>query len=170
MVTNLPLLTILTFLPLAGALCLVPAWRSAAWARRVALVFGAGELLLQAVAGALALAGLAIAHYRYGGKRREERIAAAAGPTPGMVSFLLNGWRFDDLYRLLFIRPYEWIARIFWERVDEGVIDDSLDRLADVLGWSGQGLGRWTTGRVSVYLLSFAAGLAAVLAWLAWRA
>jgi NADH-quinone oxidoreductase subunit L len=126
------------------------------------------ELILQATAGILALAGLAIAHYYYGGKRRQERIAAAAGPMSGIVAFFLNGWRFDDLYRFLFIRPYEWLARILWERVDEGVIDDSIDRLARLLGRTGEGLGSWTTGRVSVYLLSLAAGLALILGYLAW--
>ena len=35
------------------------------------------ELGMQAIAGVIALAGLAIAHYRYGGSRRQERIAAA---------------------------------------------------------------------------------------------
>jgi len=48
------------------------------------------------------------------------------------------------------------------------VIDDSLDRLAGLIGQTGEGLGRWTCGRVSVYLLSMAAGLALVLGWLAW--
>ena len=128
------------------------------------------ELTFQATAGALALAGLAIAHYRYGGKRREARLASAAGPMPGTIAFFLNGWRFDDLYRFLFIRPYEAFSRILWERVDEGVIDDSLDRLARILGRTGEGLGSWTTGRVSVYLLSLAAGLALIMGYLAWVA
>jgi NADH-quinone oxidoreductase subunit L len=126
------------------------------------------ELTLQAIAGALALAGLAIAHSCYGGKSRQKRIEAAAAPATGMVAFFQSGWRFDDLYRFLFIRPYAWLAKVLWERVDEGVIDDSLDRLASLLGRAGQGLGGWTSGRVSVYLLSMAAGLALMLVYLAW--
>jgi len=126
------------------------------------------ELLLQTLAGTLALAGLVIAYLRYGGKRRQERIEAVAGLEPEMVAFFRNGWRCDDLYRFLFIRPYEALARFFWERVDEAVIDDSLDRLAAFLGWSGEGLGLWTSGRVSVYIVSFAAGAALLLAYLAW--
>jgi NADH-quinone oxidoreductase subunit L len=126
------------------------------------------ELALQAVAGLIALAGLAIARLRYGGKSRPERVAAAAGPSVGISAFLLNGWRFDDLYRLLFVRPFEALSRFLWERCDEGVIDDSLDRMASMLGRSGVWLGSWTTGRVSVYLLSFAAGMALILTILAW--
>ena len=66
---------------------------------------------------------------------------AFSNPATGMVAFFLNGWRFDDLYRFLFIRPYGWLAKVLWERVDEGVIDDSLDRLAGLLGRAGEGLG-----------------------------
>jgi len=126
------------------------------------------EFLLQAVAGIVALGGVAVAHLRYGGERRQERLEAAAGAESQSVMFFRNGWRFDDLYRILFVRPYEALSRFFWERVDEGVIDDSLDRFANLLGRTGQGLGAWTTGRVSVYLASFAAGGALILVCLAW--
>jgi NADH-quinone oxidoreductase subunit L len=127
------------------------------------------ELLLQLAAAVVALAGTAAAHLRYGGERRRLRIAAAAEAPSGITAFLLAGWRFDDLYRLLFIRPYEALAGFFWTRVDEGVIDDSLDGLANLLGATGERLGGWTTGRVSVYLLSMAAGLALLLGYLAWN-
>jgi len=126
------------------------------------------EMVLQTMAGFVALTGLAIAHYRYGGIRRQERIAAASGPVTSVVAFFLAGWRFDDLYRQLFIRPFEALSRFFWERIDEGVIDDTLDRMARMLGRSGERLGAWTTGRVSVYLLSFAAGMALILTILVW--
>ena len=163
----------LRFWGFSGGMINLPAYLGGGWLERL---FGAGEtripgsteVALQAVAGVAALAGLVIAHFRYGGARRRSRLEEGLRPAAGMTAFLLSGWRFDDLYRFLFIRPYEALARILWVRVDEGVIDDSLDRLAAFLGWSGQWLGRWTTGRVSVYLLSFAAGLALVLAWLAW--
>ena len=91
----------------------------------------ASELILQVIAALLALAGVAIAHLRYGGKRRSGLAAAPAGP---VEFFFLNGWRFDDLYALLFVRPFKALSRMLWERVDEGVIDDSLDRLAKLLG------------------------------------
>jgi NADH-quinone oxidoreductase subunit L len=126
------------------------------------------EMLLQGIAGAVALIGLAIAHVRYGGERRSRLIEAADKPTPGVVAFFLNGWYVDALYRFLFIRPYEALAVFFWNRVDERVVDDSLDRLAALLGATGQGLGRWTSGRVSVYILSLSAGAALLLAYLAW--
>jgi NADH-quinone oxidoreductase subunit L len=167
----------LALLGLGGGLLNLPAYLGGGWLDRfLAPLAGQKameappslELLLQSVAGILALAGLAVAHRYYGGKKRVTRIEAAARPAPGAVAFFLNGWRFDDLYRFLFIRPYEALSRVLWERVDEGMIDDSLDRLAAILGRTGEGLGSWTTGRVSVYLLSLAAGLALVLAYMAW--
>lgn len=126
------------------------------------------ELALQGIAALIALAGLAAAHLRYGGSRRDARIAEAAQPATGLTAFLQQGWYVDDLYRFLIIRPYERLAGFLWQRVDEGVIDDSLDRLADGLGKAGENLGRWSCGRVSVYLMSFAAGAALVAGWLAW--
>lgn len=126
------------------------------------------ELALQAIAGFLALAGVGIAHFRYGKSRRQEVIASAQGEATGFEAFFQNGWRFDDLYRFLFIRPFEALSGFFWQRVDEGMIDDSLDRLASILGKSGEGLGAWTNGRVSIYIVSFAGGAALLIAYLAW--
>jgi NADH-quinone oxidoreductase subunit L len=128
------------------------------------------EITLQTVAGVTALAGLAIASFLYGGSRRAQVMAAGRKEATGLEAFLLNGWRFDDLYRFLFIRPYEALAGFFWERVDEGVIDGSLDRLADILGKTGEGLGAWTNGRVSMYIVSYAAGAALLIAYMAWFA
>ena len=164
----------LALLGLFGGILNVPDYLGGGWLTGFIGAAPAGEmghgaeLILQGIAGTLALAGLAIAHLRYGGKRRQDRLAAAAGPEPEMVAFLRCGWRFDDFYRFLFVRPYEALARFFWERVDEGIIDDSLDRLASFLGWSGEGIGQWTSGRVSLYITSFAAGAALLLAYLAW--
>ena len=125
------------------------------------------ELALQGVAALVALVGLVVAHLRYG-KGRDNAFAAAAQPAAGITAFLLNGWYVDNLYRFLFIRPYTAMSRMLWQRIDEGVIDDGLDRLAEGLGKTGIGLGRWTSGHVSSYILSFAAGGALILGYLAW--
>ena len=126
------------------------------------------ELLLLSIASCLALTGIAAAWYYYGGSRRQQRLAEAEAPVSGAEAFLLHGWYVDDLYRLLFIRPYVYLARFLWERVDERGIDNSIDRLASLLGRGGSLLGSWTCGRVSLYLLSFAAGAALLIGWMAW--
>lgn len=165
----------LAFLGLCGGLLNLPDYMGGGWLGRffgveAATISHGPELVLQATAGVLALAGLALVHCLYGGSRRVVRLTAAEEAPGALLTFLLKGWRLDDLYRFLFIRPYEWLARILWERLDEGVIDDSLDLLAGFLGWTGQTAGRWTCGRVSVYLLSLAAGLVVILVSLVWVA
>jgi len=167
----------LAVLALCGGLLHLPAYLGDGWLGSflaTGLRDGAGqvshteELVLQGIAASLALAGLGLAHWRYGGSRRVVWIAAAAAAPTRLTAFLLHGWYVDDLYRLLLIRPFDRLADLLWRRVDAGIIDGSLDRLANGLGHTGQGLGRWATGRVSVYLASFAAGLALLLGWLTW--
>ncbi len=128
----------------------------------------ATELLLLLIASISALAGIAAAWYRYGGDRRQLRLTESALPVSAVTAFLLHGWYVDDLYRLLFVRPYVYLSGFLWTRVDEGAIDGSLDRFAALLGRGGALLGSWTCGRVSLYLLSFAAGAALLTGWMAW--
>jgi NADH-quinone oxidoreductase subunit L len=126
------------------------------------------ELALQGIAAVIAILGVVGAHLRYGGKARAARVRESLSQPSPLQSFLLNGWYFDRLYDALLIRPYHALSGLLWQRVDEGTIDDTLDRIAGGLGFSGSWLGRWSTGRVSIYLISFAAGGAAVLGYLAW--
>ncbi|WP_243373772.1 NADH-quinone oxidoreductase subunit L [Geotalea sp. SG265] len=166
----------LAILALAGGLINPPSYLGHGWLERFLSgtlskeSAGAGhaiELTLQGVATVVALAGLAVAHIRYG-RGRGRAISAAVQPATGITAFLLNGWYADDLYRLLFIRPYKALADMLWQRIDEGVIDNALDRLAEILGRMGRGLGSWTSGQVSLYIASFAAGGALILGYLAW--
>jgi len=128
----------------------------------------ATELLLQGVAAGVALAGMAVAWFRYGGAQRSRRMAEAGQPARGLNAFLLEGWRIDALYDSIIVRPYTWLASFLWQRLDEGCIDDSLDRGADWLGRCGQWLGSRGGGRVSSSLLGMACGAALIIVWLAW--
>ncbi|MBU5611962.1 NADH-quinone oxidoreductase subunit L [Geomonas sp. Red51] len=127
------------------------------------------EIALQVVAGIVALVGLLAAYLRYG-KARAERIREAQAQPSSLISFLAGGWYFDKLYDLVLIRPYHTLAGFLWKGVDEGVIDASVDGLGSGFGGVGRLLGRWSTGKVAVYLISFAAGGALILAYLAWLA
>ena len=172
-----PVLIPLAFLGLFGGLLNLPAYLGGGFLDGFFAHLAGGaaaegtrleELALQGVAGLLALVGLLAAHLRYGGAAREARLKAAALPPTPLTAFLLNAWYFDSLYNACLIRPYQALSRVLWQSVDEGVIDDSLDRLAAGLGTSGSWLGRWSTGRVSLYIFSFAAGGALILGYLAW--
>ena len=130
----------------------------------------ATELLLQGSAAVVALAGTATAWLRYGGQRRSLRLSEAQQPARGLQAFLREGWRVDQLYDLLFVRPYVRLATLLWQRVDEGCIDDNLDRTATLLGRFGNLLGGLGQGRVSLSLTGMAIGAALMIAWLAWMA
>jgi NADH-quinone oxidoreductase subunit L len=130
------------------------------------------EFILQGVASLVSLAGIGVAWFYYGRKRRERLIARAEHQPdrqPGMITFLQAGWYFDELYHFLFIRPFKWLSTFLWERVDEGVIDDSLDWMALTFGRTGQFLGKWGRGRVSVYMLSLVCGATLMIVWFAWE-
>jgi NADH-quinone oxidoreductase subunit L len=122
--------------------------------------------LLQLLAAAVAVAGLVCAHLIYsGGKWRTREKALVA---PSIAAFFRDGWYFDRLYNLLFVSPYEWLSRILWKKIDETTMDSSLDRMANFLGNSGQRLGGWSNGRVSVYIAGFSAGAMLLAAYFAW--
>lgn len=126
------------------------------------------ELLLQGLAAVVALGGMGAGWLRYGGLRRQLRLAEAQLPARGLTAFLMEGWRVDALYGLLFVRPYVRLSDFLWQKLDEGCIDDSLDRMAHLLGRCGQWLGGWGQGRVSLSLISMAAGAALLIGWFAW--
>lgn len=128
----------------------------------------ATELALQGAASVVALSGIGVAWLYFGHQRREVRIARAEQPPSGVTAFLRAGWYVDTLYQFLFIRPYKLLSALLWERIDEGVIDDSLDRMAVGLGRTGKLLGRWGSGRISAYMLSLAGGATLTIVWFAW--
>ena len=128
------------------------------------------EIALQVVAALVALGGILLAGYRYGETRRALRLAEAEAPVGGIAAFLQRGWYLDRLYDTLFVRPFGAISAALFTRVDEGIIDSAIDGFAGLLGRGGELLGRWTSGRVSLYLLSFAAGAALLIAWFVWGA
>ncbi|MDD2900067.1 MAG: NADH-quinone oxidoreductase subunit L [Desulfuromonadaceae bacterium] len=128
----------------------------------------ATERILQGIAAVVALAGIATAWIRYGGQNRRHRLAESQLPVRGVSAFLLEGWRVDTLYNVLLVRPYIRISALLWQRVDEGCIDDNLDRTAHLLGRCGQRIGGVGQGRVSYSLISMAVGASLMIAWLAW--
>jgi NADH-quinone oxidoreductase subunit L len=123
------------------------------------------ELSLQALAAVVALAGLALAYFLYAGGRWRNRSESIA---PKLADFLQNGWYFDALYRVLFVRPFERGAGFLYRQVEQGLAIGGPDRMAELTARGGELLGRWSAGRISPYLLSFAAGVALLLGYLAW--
>jgi NADH-quinone oxidoreductase subunit L len=112
--------------------------------------------------------GLGLAWSRYTGDRRAASLATESGEAPFHIRFLQSGWMLDELYRLIFIRPFVRLARFFWKGIDEAAIDGSLDGLARLTVRLSGLPARWSTGRVATSLLAIAGGVAVVLGYLAW--
>jgi NADH-quinone oxidoreductase subunit L len=115
------------------------------------------------------LIGLAIAWNNY--IRRPEAAAGFVRQFPGLHSFVLNKWYFDELYDAIFVRPAMWLGRLFWKKGDEGTID----RFGPHGAAYAVGLGNKVTARLqSGYLYSYAfvmlLGLIGAASWAIWWA
>jgi NADH-quinone oxidoreductase subunit L len=125
------------------------------------------EISLQLAASAASLAGLGLAWFRYMGARRATVLVAEQSGSP-LTLFLLNGWQLDSLFRILFIRPFEWLACFLWKKIDEAVIDAALVGSARFIVRVGQVPARWSSGYVATSLYGLAGGLAIMIAYLVW--
>jgi NADH-quinone oxidoreductase subunit L len=126
------------------------------------------EISLQIMAATACFIGLGLAWSRYTGDRRAASLATESGEAPFHIRFLQSGWMLDDLYRLLFIRPFVWLARVLWKTVDEAGIDGTLDGVARLTVRVGGLPAGWSTGRVATTLFGVAGGVAAILVYLVW--
>ncbi|MBL0225735.1 MAG: NADH-quinone oxidoreductase subunit L [Geobacteraceae bacterium] len=126
------------------------------------------EIALQIMAATASIIGLGLAWSRYTGDRRAVSLATESGEAPFHIRFLQSGWMLDDLYRLLIIRPFFWLARFFWKGVDEAAIDGTLDGLARLTARLGGLPAGLSTGKVATSLIAIAGGVAVVLVYVAW--
>ena len=90
--------------------------------------------LLHALTGppvVLAIVGLLIAWWFY--IRRPDAPKKLAERVHGLYTLLLNKYYVDEIYAILFIRPFLWIStNVLWHVVDERVIDGTVNGFADV--------------------------------------
>jgi len=103
---------------------------------------------------------LALKWYAKEGGRVPARIAASM---PGVYSLVVDKFRIDELYDVLFVRPYEWLARTLWRVVDVLIIDGVLNAAAFLVELTGDFLRFLQTGNVRNYALTFLLGLIALL-------
>jgi NADH-quinone oxidoreductase subunit L len=122
----------------------------------------ATEWLLMAVSVAVAASGLYVSYQWYArqGGRPAERLAAAM---PGAYALVADKFRIDELYDVLFVRPFGWLARALWKVVDVLVIDGVLNASAFLVELAGDFLRFLQTGNVRNYALTFFLGLIALL-------
>ncbi|RMH52874.1 MAG: NADH-quinone oxidoreductase subunit L [Zetaproteobacteria bacterium] len=95
--------------------------------------------------------------------------ARIAARFPGVHRFLLEKWRFDELYWAIFVVPARNAGRFLWQQADLALIDRGvihtviIDSIARAAGW----LRRLQTGFVYHYAFAMVLGLFGLLTWLA---
>ena len=82
-----------------------------------------------------------------------------AASMPWAYRFLLNKWYFDELYDLVLIRPYRFLARELWQVGDVTIIDGVPNGLAALTEESSSGVVRLQTGSIAVYAFAMLIGL-----------
>ena len=110
----------------------------------------------------VAVAGLLLARDWYAKKagRPAERLAASF---PRLYALVADKFRVDELYDVLFVRPFSWLARVLWKVVDVLVIDGFLNAGAFVVELVGDALRLLQSGNVRNYALTFLLGIVALL-------
>jgi NADH-quinone oxidoreductase subunit L len=110
----------------------------------------------------VAAAGLLLAWDWYARKagRPAARLAASF---PGLYALVADKFRVDELYDVLFVRPFNWFARVLWKVVDVLVIDGILNAGAFLIELAGDALRFLQTGNVRNYALTFLLGIVALL-------
>ncbi len=122
----------------------------------------ASEYLLIGTALAVFVLGWLLAALRY--RRYIHRPASITG------EFLLNGWRADELFDLLLVRPFKKIGRFCSQGVEIGLIEGVLGgtvRGCNDLGMRLRGLG---AGKVYLYLQGLVWGFVVIVGWFLLRA
>ncbi len=140
---------------------LLPLAATAETAEREGLSRGA-EWLLMGASVAAALAGLLLARNWY--VREEGRVPdRITASFPAAYALVAEKFRVDELYGLLFVRPFDWLARILWKVVDVLVIDGILNAGAFLVELVGDLLRFLQTGNVRNYALGLFLGLIALM-------
>ena len=122
----------------------------------------ATEWLLIGASVAVAVIGILVARNWYV-KRRGEPAARVAASFPALYRLVAEKFRIDELYGVLFVRPFTWLARVLWKVVDVLIIDGVLNAGAFLVELVGDVLRFLQTGNVRNYALTFLIGIVALL-------
>ncbi len=136
--------------PLAGVLPLSPAGDSTE-----------GKTMLEMIAIAVSVSGVAIAHFLYNGNRAFITRIAATGYGRALDSLWKNAWGFDQLYHFILVKPFTALVAINRRDVADFVVDGFIPA---TLRLARQTLSIAQNGQVRWYAMTMAAGVVALLA------
>ncbi len=82
-------------------------------------------------------------------------------------NFVFNKWYFDELYQVMFVKPAFILGRLFWRRVDSGIIDRfGPDGAAWVVSKGAVAAKKLQSGYLTSYALVMLLGLIAAITWI----
>jgi len=120
------------------------------------------EWLLITISIAAAVTGLLLAWNWYA-KQKGRVPALIAARFPGLHELVEDKFDVDEAYDLLFVRPFNWLARMLWKVVDVLIIDGVLNAGAFLVELTGDLLRFVQTGNVRNYALTFFLGVVGLL-------
>ena len=129
---------------------------------------GNTELLFTLTSVLAAALGLLLAWLLY--KSHPELPPKIAHALNGWYAAVLNKYYVDELYGVLFIKPLIAGSRLLWLKVDEGVIDRSVNDLADSSRHVSDRLRHMQSGNIRSYAGWIALGAALVIVYMIWVA
>ncbi len=83
-----------------------------------------------------------------------------------LYSISFNKWYVDELYHSIFIRPYFYVANLFWKKGDEKLIDGyGPNGISKLISIFSQYLSRFQSGYLYHYAFVMLGGLVIILTW-----
>ena len=114
----------------------------------------------------MALAGIALAWLMY--FKPSDLPARLASRYPALHRFLLDKWRFDELYWRIFVLPARAIGSWLWQKADLAIIDRGVIHggIIDNIARAAERLRRIQSGMVYHYAYAMVIGLFGLLTWM----
>jgi len=126
------------------------------------------EYVLMAVSSLVAVTGIALAFYFF--VRNRSAAAQLADRFAGVRRVLMHKYYVDEVYDAAIVQPIRIVSeQALWKGIDAGVIDRSVNGVADIVRGLAEGLRRLHTGSVRAYAVSLLCGVVFVLGYYLFR-
>jgi NADH-quinone oxidoreductase subunit L len=126
------------------------------------------ELALMLASVVAVAIGFVLAYWFY--VRRWGQAARLTRSAQWLYDIVYNKYYADEAYMEAIVKPLRSLAGVLDDVVEVRAIDGVVNRLAWLVGLSGEGLRRLQTGQVRNYALVMLAGAVAILAYFVARA
>ena len=113
------------------------------------------EWMLMGIASALAVLVLIVTYFLYS---KPQNLPVADSEQQGLSKVLANKFYVDELYNFLFVRPTEYLSKIFHYYVDIWGIDGIVERTGSGVQALGGYFRRLQNGNIEYYLIGMVAG------------